>query len=242
MTGNQKLLSTIAASTLGFVLLFSAPTTATAVTTNLTAGQTINLGTVIDNGLGVQIGDKLFADFFFDYSDTDNGNIDLTKANVNLTALSNNIGFGVSFTQPLLAQGPVTKNIALNYSATVTDPNFLISDIHLVITGSSGNGGLGTVDEDVYTGGFNGTNVGSIHADTSTPPLSLTDSADIVPPVVELWVQKLVSVTGSNQSASGFATITVIDQTFSQIPEPSTVLLVGLGLLGLVALNRKRQS
>jgi hypothetical protein len=40
----------------------------------------------------------------------------------------------------------------------------------------------------------------------------------------------------------GFCTITNFDQTFSQIPEPSTALLVGLGLLGVFAANRKRKS
>jgi len=31
-------------------------------------------------------------------------------------------------------------------------------------------------------------------------------------------------------------------KTFSQVPEPSTVLLVGLGLLGMVAVKRKRNA
>jgi len=240
MTTNQKMFTTMAASALVAVLFFSTPATSSATTTNLNTGQTINLATVIGNNLGVQIGDKLFQDFFFSYLDTDGLNNDLIASNVNLTALSNNIGFGVSFTQPLLALGPVIKDIVLKYSVTVTDPNFLISDIHLSITGSAGNGGLGTVGEDAFVGGFGASNVGHLQASIPVSSGDITN-ADIIPPVVKLWVQKDVIVTGGN-NANGFASITIIDQTFSQVPEPSTALLVGLGLLGVVALKRTRKS
>ena len=234
MTGSQKVFTTMAASAL--VFLFSTTTVVRAQTTNLTGGQTISLATVIDNGLGVQIGDKLFRDFFFSYIDTDLiTSDDLTRSNVVLTALVNNIGFGVSFQQPLLAIGPVIKDIVFKYSVTVTDPTNSISDIHLDITGSAGFGGLGTVGENVFVGGFGGTQVGSIQASI---PGTQTSATNIVPSVTELWVQKDVIVSGGN-AANGFASITVIDQTFSQVPEPSTMLLVGLGLLGMVAVKRK---
>ena len=238
MTGSQKAFTTMAVSAL--VLLFSTPTLVRATTTNLNGGDTISLATVIDNGLGVQIGDKLFRDFFFSYIDTDGiASDDLTRSNVVLTALVNNIGFGVSFQQPLLAIGPVIKDIVLKYSATVTDPNNSISDIHLDITGSAGNGGLGTVSENALVGGFGGTQVGSIQASIPGTSSSFTN---IVPTVTELWVQKDVTVTGGS-NANGFASITIIDQTFSQVPEPSTVLLVGMAatMIGLIA-RRKRTS
>jgi hypothetical protein len=59
--------------------------------------------------------------------------------------------------------------------------------------------------------------------------------------VDKLWVQKDIIATGGG-AANGFASISIIDQTFSQVPEPSTVMLVGLGLLGLVAMRRKHKS
>jgi hypothetical protein len=213
------------------------------VITNLAPGQAINLATVINNGLQIQIGDKLFADFSFSYSDLTlggSGDIPLVSSNVNLTALSNIIGYGLEFTQPLSAIGQKTKDVALRYSATVTDPNFLISDVHLAITGAAGNGGLGSVGESVFVGGFGANQVGTLQA---TLPHSSNDvtTALIVPPVTQLYVEKDVLVTGGS-AANGFATVTIIDQTFSQIPEPSTALLVGLGLLAVVALKRKRHS
>jgi hypothetical protein len=236
-----KVFTTMAASALVVVFLLSTPTIARAQgITNLTAGGTISLATVIDNNLQVQVGDKLFGNFFFSYNDTDGiASDDLTRSNVTLSTVSNVIGFGLQFQQPLLAIGPVIKDIVFQYTATVTDPNFLISDIHLSITGSAGNGGLGTVGEQAFVGGFGATSVGQIQA--SIPGLS-TGATNIVPAVTELWVQKDVIVTGGS-AANGFASISVIDQTYSQsqVPEPSTVFLVGLGLLGVVAVNRKRK-
>jgi hypothetical protein len=237
MIGNQKSYATIAASALVALLLFSSPTTVRAAVTNLNQNETINLATVIDNGLAIQIGDKQFGDFGFGYSDNSDTNIDLVAANVNITALSNVVGFGVSFTEPLSAAGVDDKHIMLQYTVLVTDPNFRISDIHLSITGVAFGNGFGQADEDVFNDAFNGNNVGHLHA--SIPGAS-TDQADIVPTETQLWVQKDVEVNGGG--AGGVASITIIDQTFSQVPEPSTVLLVGLGLLGLAAVNRKRRS
>jgi PEP-CTERM motif len=244
MKDYQKVFTTMAASALVAMLLFSTPTTARAAVTNLNSGETINLATVIDNGLALQIGDKQFGDFFFSYTDHGATNIDLVAANVNVTALSNVVGFGVSFTEPLSASGSTTRDIVLKYTALVTDPNFKISDIHLSITGAAFGTGYGIVGEDVFDDGWGLTNVGHLQAgvfglDLGIPN-QLTDQADIVPPVSMLWVQKDVTVTGNGPN--GLASITIIDQTFSQVPEPSTALLVGLGLLGVVALKRTRKS
>lgn len=243
MTGNQKVFNTMAAVAVMAVILFSAPTIARATTTNMTGGGTISLATVIDNGLSVQVGDKLFGNFSFVYSDTDGlTSDDLSRSNITLSTLSNVIGFGLEFTQPLLAIGTVVKDIVLKYTATVTDPNFLISDIHLDITGTAGNGGLGSVGEQAFVGGFGGNSVANMQTYIQGTNTDVTSAmANIIPPQTQLWVEKDVTVTGGN-AANGFAGISIIDQTYSQVPEPSTILLVGLGMLGAVAVNRKRKS
>jgi hypothetical protein len=240
MRGNQKLFSTVAVSALVAVFLCSAPTITRAVTTNLNPGEAINLATVIDNGLSVEVADKIFGDFSFAYLELGAPDVALAASNVNVRALSNGFGFGLEFQQPLIAVNDKAKEITFQYTAMV-DPNYnnLISDIHLSITGSKGGAGTGSVGEDVFNDSFGGTLVGHL---TNNLGGVISSSTNIVPPVTKLWISKDVMVSGNNGGPSSFATISVIDQTFSQVPEPSTVLLVGLGLLGVVAVNRRRRS
>ena len=160
------------------------------------------------------------------------------SSNITLKALAGNFGFGVEFQEPLIALNTKTKHVTFQYTAEVAPAftnTFAISDIHLGITGSKGGAGTGTVSEVVFNDAFNGTQVGSLLAALPSP-LSVSND---VSPVVKLWVMKDVWVSGASGGAGSFATITVLDQQFSQIPEPSTVLLVGLGLLGVVALKRR---
>jgi hypothetical protein len=239
MRGNQNLFGTVAVSAVAVVLLFSGPTIVRGDTTNLNAGESINLATVINNGLSVQIGDKVFGDFAFTYNDFGAPDVDLVSSNINVKALANDVGFGLEFQEPLIAVNTKTKDVTFQYTAEVA-PEYsnLISDIHLLITGSAGGIGSGTVNEVVFNDGFNGTQVGQVGAYVANPT-SVKESSNNIAPVVKLWVQKDVAVSGHSGGPGSFATITILDQTFSQIPEPSTVLLVGLGLLGVVALKRK---
>jgi hypothetical protein len=171
LSGIQKAFTTVGGLAILPVLLFSTPTTAKAQTiTNMTAGGSISLYSVIDSNLEVQVGDKLFGNFFFSYNDTSGGSqVPVTESNVTLSTISNVIGFGLQFSQPLLAVGPIVKDIVFEYSAQVVQPSSnMISDIHLSITGTDGNGGVGSVGETAYVGGFGGTTVG-----TFRPPYRL---------------------------------------------------------------------
>lgn len=239
MRSDQRLFSILAVSAVAVVLLFSAPAITRADTTNLNAGDSINLATLINNGLSVEIGDKIFGNFAFTYNDFGASDTDLVSSNINVRALTNNVGFGLEFQEPLIALNTKTKDVTFQYTAMV-DPAYanLISDIHLQITGAAGGIGTGIVNEVVYNDSFGGTQVGQVGAYVANPT-SVLESSNDVSPVVKLWIQKDVEVSGNSGGPASFATITILDQTFSQIPEPSTVLLVALGLLGVVAMKRR---
>jgi len=239
MRGNEKRFGTVAVSTMVIVLLFSVPITIRATTTNLNTGESINLATVINNGLSVEIGDKIFADFGFTYNDFGAPDLDLASSNVNVKALSNNTGFGLEFQEPLSAVNTKTKDITFQYTAMV-DPNFnnLISDIHLSIVATHSGAGTGVVNEVVYNDAFGGTQVGELDAYVAGP----TETSDTLGTQVDkLWVSKFVEVSGHNGGPTSAASITSIDQTFSQmeIPEPGALFLTIVGLLGAVALKRR---
>ena len=235
MRVNQRLVSTVVVA-----LLLLKPALMLADTTNLNVGQTINLGAVITNNLSIQIGDKVFGGFYFAYNDYGASDIDLGASNVTVKALENNIGFGLEFDEPLSALNTKTKDVTFRYTAEVAAGyNNLISDIDLKITGSKGGAGTGTVSEVAFSDAFGGTAVG--HADafltSQLEKLTVLDSTE-----VKLWVEKDVHVSGNSGGPTSFASISAVQQTYSQVPEPSTALLVGLGLLGVVAVKRKRKS
>ena len=243
MRGKQKFFSSVAASALLALTLFSAPTVATAVTTNLNAGESINLKTVIDNNMSVWIGDKVFETF--DWSPT-GLDLDTAASNVNVRAIVNpsDIGFRLEFQLPMTAGDTDFKHVTFEYTASVTNSPNLISDIHLGVTGATSGDAVGTVGEDAFAGAFFGDPplVGHVEASLPGPP---TNSVTILNyPVAKIWVTKDIIAAGNFNfdDAGEYASISTIEQTFSQIPEPSTALLVGLGLLGVVAVNRKRKS
>lgn len=240
MTGKLKVFTTMAVSALVAAILSLIPTTASAVTTNLTAGEEINLATVINSGLSVWIGDKVFEGFSWDNLNAP----DVAASNVDLKAILNlnDIGFRLTL-QPTLTAGDTDfKDIVFEYTVAVTNSSNLISDIHLGITGATSGDAIGSVGENAFAGGFGAGLVGHVEASLPGPPTNSVTNLNY--PVAELWIKKDIIVSGNFNfdNAGEYASISTIDQTFSQIPEPSTVLLVGLGLLGAVAVNRKRKS
>jgi hypothetical protein len=65
----------------------------------------------------------------------------------------------------------------------------------------------------------------------------LFDSLAITPPQPFLTLSKDVLLVASLPS---FASISTIDQSFTQVPEPSVLALVAAGFTGLVLLRRRR--
>src|ERR1017187_5323402 len=86
--------------------------------TNLTSGQSIDLSQLLGtNASSVVIGDKLFGEFSLQSSDPN----EFTGDDLQLTALSNQVGFGISFTGPMSALGNVTKDVVFRFSVAVTN-------------------------------------------------------------------------------------------------------------------------
>jgi hypothetical protein len=222
--------------------------------TNLSSGGSVNFSNLVGatgwTGLSVMIGDKLFGNFGFQFVDQDmNAGDQLVPADLVLSALSNQVGFGVSIQLPLASQGPVLKDLKLQFTAQVTNSNDLISDLHLDFTGSATGYGVAQVSESVFTNGF-GTGLLTSLALSQTSagynPSSGQTNVTFVPFQSKIWIQKDIFVDGNlSDTPDGnqpfdLASITIIDQTFSQIPEPGTMALLGAGMAGLLIVRRRK--
>jgi len=211
--------------------------------TNLNVGQSVDLGTwAIQDGNAIQIGDKLFDNFSYMYTDsTGMTNYSLPSGAVTLAALSNMVGFGLSLEAPLNTASNLDKDFIIKYSVTVTDPSMKISDMHMTFNGVALNNGFCLVDEAAYdSAGFGVNSLGAIQVDNIPPsPANLQAMLTFEQPQTEIYIEKDIELGGSG--GSDFASISIIDQTFSQIPEPSSVMLTVVGLAGLWLMRRRRR-
>jgi hypothetical protein len=209
------------------------------VTINLGLGKSIVLSSVLQTtGKTVQIGDDVFGNFQFSYVDTDGIASDNFRASdVVLKALQDQFGYGFSLQMPLSASGDVVKDVVVEFSVKETDPGMPISDDHLQMDAETTGKGLADTSETIFTGGFGVGSIGSMDVNTSG---ALDSSVKFSVPECMIYVEKDILVTG-NSDCRDAATICSIEQEFSQIPEPSTWMLVGLGLLGVLKCHSVRR-
>ena len=209
----------------------------------LNPGDSINLSQLVGaNGLAVQVGDKLFNDFSFQFSDTDPdlGN-DLQPTAIAVTALSNPIGYGISFSGPLTAVGAIEKDLVIRFSVAVTDPQKLISDVHLSYNGAAQGSGFSSVTEEVFTDGFGGQKIAQLEVlNPGDPNPVFQDVAVLLLPREKLYLQKDIIFGGGGIGDQNRAWLSIIDESFSQVPEPSTLALSVAGLAALLYVKRRK--
>ncbi len=216
--------------------------------TNLTSGGSINLSNLVTSALYVQVGDKLFGNFSFQYLSTDTNASDaLVPADLVLSALSNQAGFGISMQLVgFEAQGMDTDDIKLTFSAQVTNSFDLISGVDLSINGGATGMGDANVSENIYTHGIGDGNIANLFANITTDSATPEDSVTFSTPQAMIWIEKDLSVSvdpdgiACGNPASNYAIISIVDQTFAQIPEPSTLALLGAGMAGLLVVRRRK--
>jgi len=140
------------------------------------------------------------------------------------------------------------QNITVGFGVRVNGevPNALINDVALEATGISAEGtGSANISETVFDSAPPGA------TPLVSPPLSVgvfNDDANLqdvarFAPIDEIFVVKDIAVSGGSgilqgESLPGRAHISEIFQSFSQVPEPATVALLGLG--GLVMIRRRK--
>jgi hypothetical protein len=238
-------------SALALCLFVALATTAQAALIDLTptngvnSSNSVSLADLVSGVItGVTVGDKVFTGF--NYSELG----DMPNAsNVSVLGLQDPDGnFGVTFDGSFLdLPGGGASDAVIRYVVSVDaaglQQGLRISDAHLNLNGL----GVGapdssfTVDET-----FAPDSSQALHASDSTFAGGTASPSDTVffnPPLTTLHVTKdILAIAGAGSSLPARAT--AIDQSFSQsvIPEPTTLTLCMIGLVGLRARRRNRTN
>jgi hypothetical protein len=181
--------------------------------------------TNLTNGQDIIVGDKEFTNFSISG--------DFLASQVSVIPILENGNFGIRFSGPFVS-GANPMDMILGYKVSVTNSPDLISAANLLFNGTVVGAGLAEVVEQVFTN--NNVFAGQLFVFASATTNKLFDSLAIQPPQSFFTVSKDVIVEAT---LPAFATISTIDQSFTQVPEPSTVALVVAAFTGLAVLRRR---
>jgi hypothetical protein len=203
-----------------------APVTQAQVT-NLTNGGTISFSNLGTGGFSILVGDKLFSDFSL---------VGYNASNITVKGIiENGNNYGIQFQGGFFSMNG-SMEVNLSYAVAVTNSDNLISGANLSFNGFEfGSNGVAEVTEAVYT------NTSYLYGDMSvyaSPSSNLLSTAmSINPPQSGLNIDKDVFTYAIDLS---FASISTINQSFVQVPEPSSIVLSLVGILGLLSFRRRK--
>lgn len=167
---------------------------------------------------------------------------DLSNYNVQTVNESDGPGLGQGFriTGPFLVADGNFGDMVLSYTVTAK-PGVLITDAHLYFNGSfNGNNvpaGMGvSVNEDLVS---NNQLIGQLSVARSSGGFGKATDDALFDGVSSINVLKDIALSSYGGQGGSVAHISIVDQKFT-VPEPGTLLLGSVGLVGLAAFGRKR--
>lgn len=205
--------------------IFLALSVCICATTNVRAA-TIKLSELL-GGDTVMSGDKLFSEFEY------NATGDMPSAeDVNVITIQDVDGnYGVRIQGGFIDHvGGSASDALITYKVTATDPGFEISAAHLVANLVNPDGGFGSIAETFLPDKSDPNDVLYVSTDTS-----LVDSIKFMPPQESFMVQKNILLDAGTKAV----TMSFVDQTYSQVPEPMSFILALAGIIGIVGLRRR---
>jgi hypothetical protein len=204
-------------------------------------------------GYTCQIGDKIFSNFTYT-SSAGGGAVAIDKSAVTVDAIATTgtsvtgPDIGLQFNAGWSASAGQVTDAAIGFTVTVVNgAGMAITDLGLAELGAATTPGSASVAElacssspscNPLTGQYT-----LLTLTNHTPPQ--TSQEVLVTATGSINVAKDISVTGGANGTNGFATLSLVQDTFSQspVPEPRTVsLLLGFALVAGLKIKNKIQS
>ena len=189
-------------------------------------------------GSSCGIDDKTFSDFF--YSTAGTNHMPASSITVNPITTQNNPGF--LFNAPWGVQAGETQQSLMAFTVNVNPGGNLIDDLSLYMFGAGivGSGQVSVAETfcagDTFANGCANGVTGSLLTILNGSTSILTAHVDFDPVSVVDVVKSVQLLGGSNGSA---AVVGGVQNQFSEVPEPGSLLLFGSGIAGLAGVLRR---
>ncbi len=225
---------------IGLIAIMSVAASATPIVADLNNPASYSLSDIAAAG-GIIVGDKLFDGFRVSTTKSDNA-IAPGMDGIAVTGVQIGGDYGIRFNggwsapSGAIADSTIKFHVAVMPDAAADGWRIKDNSLWLSAYGVSGNttgGAAVSVSENVYTSdpdaGHTVPVANKFAYYRTDADNSLYDHKDFAP-VTEIWVVKDVIAYGGSGTA-GIAHLSEFYQTFSQVPEPATMALLGLGSL-----------
>jgi hypothetical protein len=186
-------------------------------------------------GFSCEIDNLLFSNFT--YSDSANGTSPIPSTAVNVTPLTVSGDEGLQFTAGWSVSSLAEEDSDIDFTVSTVNHANTIDELSLEFNGHYTGTGTSSVTENYCAGGTLiscPTTVGQIAV--TNPPTVLSDTSLDFTPVNTLQVSKDITVSAGTW---GTASISEVNNTYGQVPEPGTLCLLGGGLVALGLVRRR---
>jgi len=196
---------------------------------------------------GLEVGDKLFSGFEVT-GIADGGPPEPSAVTVMVQGGQNDAtgDYGLRLRLAWNAGSDQVINAGINFKVSILpgyDPWFIEDAVLWLATASAAGTGLVQATENIYDADFMGNSLTALAASAQDNDYGafLMDSSDLMlhgnlAQFKDIWVRTGVTVQGGSNGSAGLHEVFML---YSQIPEPATVFLLGLGALAL--LRKRRQ-
>ena len=225
----------------GVLSLFTAAATPAGCSDNVTNNGSLYFG----GGYTCTIGDKIFSNFVYTDS-AQGGALAIAPGSVTVSAITGP-NIGLSFNGGWSANAGQVTDATISFTVTVASgAGMVITDLGLAQLGGAINPGSASVAEEACGPAPCNPLSGQYTLLTLQNGVTTQTSKEVITaPTGSIRVAKDIAVTGGANGSGGFATLSLVQDTFSQspVPEPRTVsLLLGFALVAGLKIKNKLQN